>query len=418
MNLELLRFQHGIGQGGFHTSSFVLRDKDKRPCGSFVLVFDCGTLSSGPHGESPADFLSAEICTSMKPGQVVDAFFISHLDNDHLSGAEELCNRCNVRRVFLPYFEQEELVLFVAQNILSNKKSALGPTGLAIAVKALGGGSLFGAPVTRIGGPPVDGEREQRGDEPLTEGEPRIGVVQVSRTGFRSTLGGSLPNGSGIGLSVAGIHIPWLLLPWSYKQSPVGLAQLLTDVPELGKVCFGAATVTARDMEELIALRPRIRASLTKIIKAAGGIYASDFNAPSICLYSGPLINDPRIHRQRYLDRGTTHSLAQKDPIGWVTTGDAILSKYEPEFFSMFDPFLNYTGTYVLPHHGSLKNHSLEFVKRVRGRFALICARSGSKDHPHPYVLADLATFSEEHRILTQYLVGGVKETVSMTFRL
>lgn len=412
INLGLLRTQHGVGQGGFHTSTFCVHDSDLDVSTSFEMVFDCGTVSKGPDGKAPTDFLASRVGAYVRHDHVVDAFFISHMDQDHLNGAETLCSMSRVKRVFLPYFQQAELALFMAQQIVSSDRSALGPRALATAVNALRGGALFGVPVTLVGGP----ETGERGDAPRDGSPDRIGLVEIMPSAASRPVGSNLPTGAALGLQIAGCHIPWVLLPWSYKESPVGLNQLLSDVPELALIHSAAADVTAQDMEDLIDLRPQIRASLTKIIKAAGGVAASDFNAPSICLYSGPAPDDARIKRAGYLQRGTSHLWAQNDPVGWITTGDAILRKYEHEFFQTFQHLFGHIGTYVLPHHGAQKNHSRKFVHKVLGRFALICAKHGSKHHPHSEVLTDLAAFGEEYRVLTQYLHLGVSEVVSIDF--
>lgn len=412
INLELLRTQHGVGQGGFHTSTFCVHDSDLDVSASFEMVFDCGTVSRGPDGEVSTDFLASRIDAYVQHARVVDAFFISHMDQDHLNGAETLCSMRKVKRIFLPYFQQGELALFMAQQIVSNDRSALGPRALAAAVNALRGGTLFDVPVTLVGGPEAGGR-----DDALRDGSPdRIDLVEIMPSAASRPVGSTLASGAALGLQIAGCHIPWVLLPWSYKESPVGLNQLLSDVPELALIHSAADYVTAQDMEDLIDLRPRIRASLTRIIKAAGGVAASDFNAPSICLYSGPTPDDARIKSAGYVQRGTSHLWAQEDPIGWITTGDAILRKYEFEFFQAFQHLFGDIGTYVLPHHGAQKNHSREFMRQVRGRFALICAKHGSKHHPHSEVLSDLAAFGEEYRVLTQYLGLGVSEVVSMDF--
>lgn len=415
MELNLLRVQHGVGQGGFHTSSFEIHDENSpdRLRHSFELVFDCGTVSKGPDGRDPKDFIAERIDAYQNTGDVVDALFISHLDSDHLNGAATLCNVREVLQVFLPYFQQEEMALFIAQQIISSEQATLGPAGLADVVNALSGSPLFGVPVTLIGGPPRDGG----GDAPRDTTQPRIALVQIDPTGVRRPVGPSVPAGSQLGLQWAAVEIPWTLLPWSYKQSPAGLQQLLVDVPELLKLQTAGAKVTAQDMEKLLALRPRIRIALTKLIKNAGGIESADFNAPSICLYSGPSLEQSQIRRMSYRVRGTNHR-NWDDPIGWITTGDAVLGKYEDQFLQVFSQVLSETGTYVVPHHGARKNHSSALIYKTRGRFALICAKQGSKHHPHSEVLAELTLAGDDHRILTEYITDGVREHVMMKFNL
>lgn len=414
MQLDVSRVQHGVGQGGFHTSSFYVLNEDEPGSRKhvFELVFDCGTVSRSPEGEGARDFIKERIEAHTNLSGTVDALFISHLDSDHLNGAETLCSVRHVQRVFLPYFQQHELALFIALQVISNDRTTLGPAGLAVAANSLRGAPFFGVPVTLIGGP----ENEDRTDAPLDATPQRLTLVEIKPSGIRSPLGRSLPSGSQLGLQWMERNVPWTLLPWSYKQSPPGLSQLLADVPQLRSLLSFGRIATAQDMEMLLALRPRIRTALTKIIKAAGGVESADFNAPSICLYSGPSLDQSQIRHSSYLQRGTDHQVAQDDPIGWITTGDAVLGRYEHEFMRVFWQVLEQTGTYVLPHHGSRRNHSSELVFGTRGRFALICAKQGSKFHPHPKVLAELTGAGDDHRVLTEYITHGVQERVLMAF--
>lgn len=418
-NLLISRVQHGVGQGGFHTSSFYLQsaDEDSSFEHRFDLVFDCGTLSKGPDGSSPQDFIAARIEAHLPSAPIVDALFLSHLDSDHFNGVEALCSIKQVKQVFLPYFQQAELALFMAQHVLAHDSAALGPAGLAAAVNALGGGPLFGVPVTLVGAPLDEGPRGELRERQRDQPGERISVVEIDFAGVRRPVGQTLPRGSELGLQWAGLELPWTLLPWSYKQSPAGLARLLADVPMLAALAQAATTVKARDMEALLTLRPQIRASLSKIIKAAGGVEAADFNAPSICLYSGPRDDDARIEESQYRWRGTGYSLAQDDPIGWITTGDAVLGRYETEFIGVFATALKQCGTYVVPHHGARKNHSSALILNAKGRFALICAKHGSKFHPHEEVLKALEQVKDDHRIATEYLAGGVHELAWMRFK-
>lgn len=241
-------------------------------------------------------------------------------------------------------------------------------------------------PVTLIGGTQDNNSDAQR----PVDGEARLTMVEILPNGTRRHLGRGIGPGSQLGLQSANVDLPWALRPWSYKQSPSGLQQLLADVPELASLSAPRTVVTPQAMENLLTLRPRIRAALTKLIKAAGGVESFDFNAPSICLYSGP---DPERDgfRAAYEERGTDASIAQNDPVGWITTGDAVLGRYEDEFLIEYERYLSHVGTYVVPHHGAKKNHSPSLIDYSRGRLALICAKQGSKHHPHPDVLDTIA---------------------------
>lgn len=79
------RVLHPVGQGAFFTEQFY----DENDVNIFTVAYDCGEKNSNKH-------LEREIDNTLYPtGQPVeiDLMFISHLDEDHISGIEYLVKK-------------------------------------------------------------------------------------------------------------------------------------------------------------------------------------------------------------------------------------------------------------------------------------------------------------------------------------
>ena len=78
------RILHPVGQGAFFTEQFL----DENGTSVLNVVYDCGEMRSTKH-------LNREIENTLNPTgnvEVVDFLFISHLDEDHISGIDHLIN--------------------------------------------------------------------------------------------------------------------------------------------------------------------------------------------------------------------------------------------------------------------------------------------------------------------------------------
>ena len=113
MIVKFRRVQYPVGQGGFHSCTIKNENTEDNPFSEsvFEYVYDCGTYSLSPDGESRAQHIQAHIEQYESIDGKVDLFFLSHLDADHYNGAEQLCRNKVVARIILPYFTVEEICL-------------------------------------------------------------------------------------------------------------------------------------------------------------------------------------------------------------------------------------------------------------------------------------------------------------------
>jgi len=79
-----------VGQGGFAGERI----------GDYVVVFDCGSISSTSMVESTIDLLSRVV-------NHVDLLCISHFDNDHVNGIRYLLSYLTVKKVLVSWVPQE-----------------------------------------------------------------------------------------------------------------------------------------------------------------------------------------------------------------------------------------------------------------------------------------------------------------------
>lgn len=416
MNIYIDRIQRGVGQGGFHTCSITAEIPTHPFFGAkrypFEFVFDCGTRSLGPKKSSLTDFLNDHIQAYEPADGVVDALFISHLDVDHYNGAEQLCKSKKVSRIFLPYFTVDELLLMVISEITADDASTTITSAYINTLISIARGNrlLFGVPVTVIGGPNTQDDDPR----PISQGTDRLIAVEILDNGSERAIGNNIAAGATIGIKTESRRLPWILRPWSYQQSQVAqlaITAAIQAIPELAQLNNNNGNIEDTDIAAIQANKAAIRTACSQVL-TAGGIAASDHNAVSICLYSGP---QPRLltsYRARYICRGSEEPLLRHDPTGWISTGDCLLSKHWKEFRSAFSDVLRNVGTYVVPHHGSDLNHSPELLHSVAGRLAVICARSHSKDHPGKTVLDDLYEVDSIVKRVDEYSTYGFREIV------
>ncbi len=91
--------QHAVGHGGFHTGRARVNYNLQ-----FNWVFDCGARKFATFDTFLKDWTTSN-------QQPVHWLFISHFDNDHVSGLDTLMSRAVVHDVMVPYVNEHELAL-------------------------------------------------------------------------------------------------------------------------------------------------------------------------------------------------------------------------------------------------------------------------------------------------------------------
>ncbi|WP_148053579.1 hypothetical protein [Pseudomonas protegens] len=405
------RTQHAVGQGGFHSCTIRIRGNR-----AFEYVFDCGTKSKGPCETKINVFLEQHVHQYQPGDGIIDALFISHLDIDHYAGAQTLCALKTVSRIFLPYFTIDDILLMLATHeVDADERTADYLSNLRKI--ANGHRLLFGIPVTVIGGDPQPGEDTT---EAPTDNPQRLRAVQIDANGRKQPISDNLPNGATIGLSYKEIVLPWVLRPWSYKQTAKAreaMSQAIDKITSLKNLKDCTSAITAEDLKAVKDNAAALKKQCAEILFEQTGLRTESHNSnsPSICLYSGPQTRlTPNLDFQ-YERRASSDKRLRNNPTGWITTGDCLMSKHWPEFRKHFADVLTHVGTYVVPHHGAAGNHSVEFIDAIPGRLAIICARYTSSHHPSRAVMDCLHEVDDLWLVAHEY-AKPITELVSFNF--
>jgi len=200
--------------------------------------------------------------------------------------------------------------------------------------------------------------------------------------------------------SAGGPTTTWVLVPHvppldSARQEAF-LAEVFRRIPELHGsirdsahgpgVPFPALEATLRN--------PHARRGL----KHAYRVIASEHNAVSLALFSGPVTLPGR---WVLLDdeRGTTCNWPGR--CGYLFTGDAPVKhiNHEPSFFATYRHWLARAHHAQVPHHGSRRSVSRRFFEELRGARFMVAAAFGSSNHPAPEVVRWAIRAGRFHRL-------------------
>jgi hypothetical protein len=98
--MNFVRTFHPVGQGAFYTERHIL---DKEEDKNFTIVYDCGS--------SKPKLIEAMVKKAFSKNDEIDVLFISHFHADHINGIGFLKERCNIKRVVMPFIDEEAKVL-------------------------------------------------------------------------------------------------------------------------------------------------------------------------------------------------------------------------------------------------------------------------------------------------------------------
>lgn len=100
--MKVTRTLHPIGQGAFYTEKF---EYDGQQCN---VVFDCGGTEKFIKKEVKG-YCDSLPCDNESLKPTIDAVFISHFHEDHVNGLETLLNKAEVKCIFLPLLNDDEV---------------------------------------------------------------------------------------------------------------------------------------------------------------------------------------------------------------------------------------------------------------------------------------------------------------------
>ncbi|MBB3835274.1 hypothetical protein FHR55_003518 [Xanthomonas arboricola] len=406
-SFQVERTQYPIGQGGFHSMALYSRTGN-----NFSMVVDCGGSREGHRKLLAKAFAERE--------HQHDFLAISHLDDDHINGLEELKEAgVSFRTVFLPHVDMSSYLKWMTLKLSdSDSEGEVLAEFAKIATRLYAG--HFG-PVVSIRGPGEDGGAR---NDPLPppdedddhEDDDNYLLSNDTRLAIERAKGA---NGTGLTCSTSlTFDLDWLIrfysLEWSLPNEiasiwDLPLLQGLRNVINSINASFTSTDwvnftadlkselkkkVLASHSKELATLVPPLdpcaaalvklgkevalgkmscKEVLTKLYKITTSLH--DYNDASMCVYSGPSergIGVPRrsFRRLVLLSRLVTATPSSTQPraVGWIHTGDANFKDH-----SRLQAFLDHyiteaplTSVFVLPHHGSRRSFD-PAMDRLRG---------------------------------------------------
>lgn len=397
------RRQMPVGQGGFHAGCLVkiedagdflhvplpAPELDRT---SFCYVYDCGAEPKRHVNREVSAWLAA------RPSGTLDLLVLSHFDRDHICGTPFLLRTkggTQVDTIMLPFVGMSERIVALAR-ALATKDDFGGRIDrffVDMVFDPVGTLAQFG-PRRIILVQSDDDDDGPGGFDPSPEFPGRIGLGEAmwgklfpaTRDPERpmSIAHGSSQDGTevmtvrhtAIAVGGDGLGLFWKLRPWVRRADPAAVAAFRVLVEQM----FGWPTGTFEAHVREKAVRRQMVTSKRSQLAQAYRAAFSDKNLTSLCLYSGPLDPD-RIDAMSYSNLDD-HELTK---IGWMGTGDAELrgSDAIAQFERGFDGDIDYASTFMLPHHGSIKNSDPRHL--VSQADIYVAAADPVHHWPHPH---------------------------------
>lgn len=392
--MQMIRTFHAVGQGAFYTERFE---------GGRNIVYDCGTSSRFQHFEREMD-------REFNKDETIDAVFISHLHADHCNGLERLLRECNVRKLFLPFLNEEDKIFALLAESLAG-----GVTGFTW--------ELINNPMQTLRR--MNAETEIVSVYPTDREE-----YDTNQEEWVSDIGRVTGNiRSGMELSVASGRSKWIYVPFYFRQTQ--------HIKEMKDALTAAGLDFPKTGEEVKALWESDKALLRSIYnKITGG--TKNYNASSMVVYSGPSVlyeeSDTWAHEWNPDAEGCLPECIVKQlldvtccrdnefcgfctkefPAGCLYTGDYnAKDKAAWDALEKFvEPYRSQIGSCQLPHHGSKHNYN-PHLKELCGEYVVSCQK-GRRSHPGGNVIKDLLLDGKKVSLVTEeigsrkyYIIDG-----------
>ncbi len=397
--MRIVRHQMPVGQGCFHVGSIEVNIQSSQDSKKIRYIYDCGSQNK--------EALEDAIDLCIRDGLVVNALFISHFDNDHVSGLDELLSNVQVDTVYIPYVNDSLHIISLLEAEGDAPPSAslieatiepeiwFGNRGVKRVVRVLGTDDASGKEdIILPTAAPLDG--------PISEGESvflieypeeSLKVIKPSKDRRAEVL--ELRPGGCIVISTQEIVISTQerLLDWFF-------------LPHVDAVPIQNRKKFKKRLRETLGLQPGKRLTSKVLVKALldpnirkkirecyGEIVPNGarhmHNRISMSLYSGPIEQSKDCkweYRYVYAFNGCAciRPLFPRDAVGWLGTGDATLKvkKVREKWEQTYRQLKSNVSTLLLPHHGSLHNFHPDLLSASN---LILCVASAGKQSPYKH---------------------------------
>jgi hypothetical protein len=363
------RFILPVGQGAFYVEKFENKKN---------IIYDCGSM----HNKNKIPNL-IENC--FKRNEIIEAIFISHLDEDHMNGVEELLKKCEVKRICFPLIT-EEMKLILKIKIMIEE--AIGSSYSEFvkefienpeeAIKKI----IEKKKIELIEILPMGEENKKEIDKEIIKNNKIKRIEKKSGEDIAQEIKGLEYNGN-----------KWELIPYNFKQET-----RINEFKENLKKEF-KDEISLEKVEEI--WKNNKDNSKEKIKKAYKNIKGS-LNTNSMTLFSG-IIQDEK----SYYNTSISNYIYIK--VGCLYTGD-YEAKGKNKWETLEKAYQNYwkwIGFIQVPHHGSSHNCNDNLINKNAIYFISVGKKNRYK-HPSPEVVHDI-TFKYSNNL---YIVKEDKGVV------
>ena len=363
------RFILPVGQGAFYVEKFENKKN---------IIYDCGSMDN-------KNKISNLIENCFERNEIIEAIFISHLDEDHMNGVEELLKKCEVKRICFPLIT-EEMKLILKIKIMIEE--AIGSSYSEFvkefienpeeAIKKI----IEKKKIELIEILPMGEENKKEIDKEIIKNNKIKRIEKKSGEDIAQEIKGLEYNGN-----------KWELIPYNFKQE--------TRINEFKKNLKKEFKdeISLEKVEEI--WKNNKDNSKEKIKKAYKNIKGS-LNTNSMTLFSG-IIQDEK----SYYNTSISNYIYAK--VGCLYTGD-YEAKGKNKWETLEKAYQNYwkwIGFIQVPHHGSSHNCNDNLITKNAIYFISVGKKNRYK-HPSLEVVHDI-TFKYSNNL---YIVKEDKGVV------
>lgn len=346
--MKVTRVIHPIGQGAFYSERIECADR------TYNIVYDCG---SGNRKKTPKR-LERQIASYYKKEDVIDILFISHFDNDHINGINELRRHTSeIKNVIVPLIEQEDFWFYsIENNDFERFYNSL--TGLANSVYKI---------------------------KPAGEDDKYYRLNDIGLIDLLESENGSFEVHNATKFSL-GRSIDWCYIPFNYDKK-IRLNILKNELVKNGI-----------SEKELTSGWDVIGHHVNNIKKAYKSVVADGANKTSLILYSGGVEGEykcwqyqgsmcyhPWIHHRHFY---------RYDKEGCLCFGDNDLNQANilNDLKQKLGSLVERVGTIQAPHHGAINNFN-DDIFTINNSVKMFFVSFGNKNtyrHPSSGVVAEI----------------------------
>ena len=413
------RLQFPVGAGFFHAGR-VSTDQNNRDR-QFRYIYDCGTVGSAPRPDYPQADLDACIDDlrrrSAWVNMRVDALFISHFHEDHVSGLKRILELFKPRQVFIPYTDILERVAAFAHGegaeaantefVVTLIRDPVAAIQSVVAYQNADDGELV---------PEVLVIRNSPSAESIVQIDPETdsssgwhggdGVYQQPLPGQRTDV----TDAGYLAIRSSGTRF-WVLKPWVDPMIDRQKAEFRGCIADHFKIERDDVDVwlTIRENSE------RVINEIGELRRLLGRRH--NFNVTSMSLFSGPMGEFDSL-RHDWAHSGTSRSDALAKRIGWLATGDAKLREKarRSRFLKHFGIQISEVSSLALPHHGSNANFHPDLLTFLDPTICVV-GSGGRYGHPHESVVRQVKTSGAEMIIADTDVTSTLSEHVWASYR-